>query len=87
MTKAPIHTVRFGLIKANVWRSRTRFGDRHNVTVCRLYKDGDAWRESNHFGRDDLLLLAKVLNEPHSWIFSHAADADGEGNDDREIAS
>ena len=86
MTKTPIHTVRFGLIKANVWRNRTRFGDRHNVSVCRLYKDGEAWRESTHFGRDDLLLLAKVIQEAHTWIFAHAADADGDG-DGREEAS
>ncbi len=40
----------------------------HNVTVTRLYKDGDLWRESQHFGRDDLLLLAKVLDQAHTWI-------------------
>lgn len=86
MTKAPIHTVRFGLIKANVWRSRTRFGDRHNVTVTRLYRDGDAWRESTHFGRDDLLLLAKVIQEACTWIFTHAADADGESAEHEEAS-
>jgi hypothetical protein len=33
MTKTPIHTIRLGLIKANIWRTRSRFGDRHNVTL------------------------------------------------------
>ncbi len=68
MSKKPIYEVRMGLIKASVWKNQTRSGERHNVTVSRLYKNGDVWKESTHFGRDDLLLLAKVLNEAHSWI-------------------
>jgi hypothetical protein len=68
MAKQPIHSIRFGYIKANIWFNQTKSGDRHNVTVTRLYKDGDIWRESQHFGRDDLLLLAKVLDQVHTWI-------------------
>jgi hypothetical protein len=83
MTKTPIHTIRLGLIKANIWRTRSRFGDRHNVTLCRLYKDGDQWRESTHFGRDDLLLLAKILDHAHTWIHTHPDDEpEGEDSDD-----
>ena len=48
-----------------------RSGDRHNVTVTRLYRDRDLWRESQHFGRDDLLLLAKALDQAHTWIMQH----------------
>lgn len=68
MAKQPIHTIRFGYIKANIWFNQTKSGDRHNVTVTRLYRDGDLWRESQHFGRDDLLLLAKALDQAHTWI-------------------
>lgn len=68
MAKQPIHSVRFGYIKVNIWFNQTKSGDRHNVTVTRLYRDGDLWRESQHFGRDDLLLLAKALDQAHTWI-------------------
>jgi hypothetical protein len=32
--------------------------------------------ESNHFGRDDLLLVAKAADAVHTWIFnqSHAGE-------------
>jgi hypothetical protein len=32
------------------------------VTLIRVYRNGDVWKESTHFGRDDLLLAAKVLD-------------------------
>lgn len=65
----PVHTIRFGLIKANIWLNSTKSGDRHSVTVCRLYRNGDVWVESTRFGRDDLLIVAKVMDVAHTWVF------------------
>ena len=48
---------------------------RHNVTIERLYKDGDDWKSTTSFGRDDLPLVAKVADLAHSWIFAQAAEA------------
>ena len=70
MAKQPVHEVRFGLIKAAVWHNQTKSGERHNVTIVRLYKNGDAWKESTHFGRDDLLVAAKALDCAHTWIMN-----------------
>ncbi|MFN0133125.1 MAG: hypothetical protein ACKVW3_11460 [Phycisphaerales bacterium] len=65
----PVHVVRFGGIKAAVWLNQTSAGPIHNVTVSRSYKDADdQWKESQSFGYDDLLLLAKALDASHSWI-------------------
>ncbi len=64
----PVHVVRFGSIKAVVWRNETSAGPICNVTVARSYKDGDQWKESGTFGYDDLLPLAKCLDLVHSWI-------------------
>lgn len=66
----PIHEIRLGMIKVAVWRTNTRVGERHNVTVCRLFKNGDVWAQSQHFGRDDLLLVAKAMDLAHTWIYS-----------------
>ena len=64
----PVHKLRIGLIKAAIWANVTREGIIHNVTFERSYHDGEAWKSSNSFGRDDLLKLAKVADEAHSWI-------------------
>ena len=69
----PANEIRLGRIKATIWANDTTNGIRHNVTVRRLYKDGDAWKESDSFGRDDLPLVAKVLDQAHTWIFEQAA--------------
>ena len=66
----PIHEVRIGAIKAAIWKNETEAGVRHNVTFSRLYRDGEQWRSTESFGRDDLLLVAKVADRAHSWICS-----------------
>jgi len=68
-TKKPVHEIRLGSIKAAIWANDTQNGVRHNVTLQRLYKDEDEWKSSDSFGRDDLLLVAKVANMAHTWIF------------------
>lgn len=76
MQKQPVHEIRFGLIKACIWKNQTRAGDRHNITVSRLFRNGDVWKESSHFGRDDLPVLAKVIDLAHTWIFVHGGSED-----------
>ena len=75
----PVHVVRFGSIKAAVWLNQTSAGPMYNVTVSRSYKDGDQWKESSSFGMDDLLPLAKALDNAHSWI--HEARQQGDSGD------
>ena len=62
MAKQPVHEIRLGRIKATIWENDTRNGTRYNVTLTRLYKDGDEWKDSASFGRDDLPLVAKVAD-------------------------
>jgi hypothetical protein len=69
----PVHEIRYGSIKAVIWKNDTANGAMHNVTVARIYKDGEEWKESSGFGRDDLLVLAKALDEAHTWIHSQKA--------------
>jgi len=68
----PVHVVRIGLIKARVWRKQTRSGLRHTVSVLRLYRNGDVWKESTRFGRDDLPVLRLLLDQVHTWILQDA---------------
>lgn len=65
----PIHEVRLGVVKAAIWEHASDHGQRYNVTLARIYKDGEQWKSTDSFGRDELLLLAKVIDLTHSWIF------------------
>lgn len=72
MESQPAHVIRYGLIKCRIFFRQTREGDRHSVTIARLYRNGDSWQESSRFGRDDLLLVAKVLDLAHTWIYEQS---------------
>ena len=81
MTKdKPIHSVRFGAIKAAIWANKSEDGGIwYSVTVGRLYKDEEGqWKTSESLGRDDLLVAAKVLDGAHTWIFEQGRDAEPE---------
>jgi len=83
MPKAtPIHEVRYGTIQAAIWENDTDNGARYNTTFVRRYRDADGkWKSSQNFGRQELLLLAKVANEAHTWIYVHGKEErDGNGD-------
>ena len=69
MAKPPVYEIRMGLIKASVWENQTKQGTNYVVTVIRLFKNGTDWKESSRFYRDDLLIVAKLLDQAHTWIF------------------
>ena len=72
----PTHEVRIGAIKGAIWRNETTGGVRYNVTFSRLYKDkeDDQWKSTDSFGRDDLLVLGKVADVAHTWIFQQSQE-------------
>jgi hypothetical protein len=77
--------VRLGRVRAAIWENESPNGTRHNVTLSRLYKDGDDWKDSTSFGRDDLPLVAKVADLAHSWIFAPTSAAvQGHGSPESE---
>ena len=74
----PAHEVRIASIKAAIWKNDTSNGVRFNTTFTRIYKDkeDDQWKSTDSFGRDDLLVLAKVADEVHTWIVRQAQEKD-----------
>jgi hypothetical protein len=66
--KRPVKELRIGVVRAAIWRNDGDNGVWHNVTFERLYRDGEEWKSSASFGRDDLLVLAKVADMAHTWI-------------------
>ncbi|TWU34914.1 hypothetical protein [Novipirellula artificiosorum] len=79
----PVHEIRLGRIRAAIWENETTEGTRFNVTLSRLYKDGDNWKDSSSFGRDDLLLVAKIVDQCHTWIFSKSG-SHGESSEESD---
>src|SRR5262245_10002927 len=73
----PVHEIRLGRIKAAIWANDTEAGVRHNTVISRLYKDGDNWKRSESFGRDDLPLVAKVADLAQTWIYQQGQNQDG----------
>ena len=75
----PAHQVQFGRIKAAVWQNDTEQGVRYNTTFSRSYKDGEEWKNSDSFGRDDLLAVSEAARQAFLWIHEQSkADADKE---------
>jgi hypothetical protein len=65
----PVHTVRHRNIKATIWRNTSEQGGAFfNVTITRSYKNGDEWHDINSFGYDDLMNVAKLMYDAHSFI-------------------
>lgn len=64
----PAHRIRIHSVEAAIWANETANGIRYNVTLGRLFKDGDNWRTTDGLGRDDLLVAGKVLDMAHTWI-------------------
>jgi hypothetical protein len=71
MARQPVLEIRRGLIKLRIWRKKSRSGTRHSVSVVRLFKNGSEWKESSRFDRDDLLLVAHMIDRAHTWILQH----------------
>ncbi len=69
----PAHEVRIGRIKATIWEQESEKGPWYNIRISRIYKDKDDWKDSNSFGRDDLLVLEKVINRAYDWLIDEAA--------------
>jgi len=66
----PVHTIRNGSISASIWRQDTKKGPMFNVTFQRSYKEGEEWKNSTSFGRNNLLLLSLLAMRAYEWIAS-----------------
>jgi hypothetical protein len=65
----PVHSIRLRNVRASVWANQTEQGVFYSVKITRFYKDAEGnWKNSDGFGRDDLLLVAKAADMAHTWI-------------------
>lgn len=65
----PAHKIRHGVLQVTIWRNSSEKGAWYSVIPSRSYKRGDdAWKETDSLTFDDLLTMAKLLDQAHSWI-------------------
>ena len=62
--------IRRGLIKVRIWQRRSKNGVRYSLTVVRLFRNGDQWKESTRLGRDDIPLVRLLLDEVYEWMLT-----------------
>lgn len=55
----PFRVIRRGLLKVVIWKNQTTNGSMFSTQLIRVYKDGEDWKETHSFNREDLLHAAK----------------------------
>lgn len=68
-----IHEIRRGLIRVRVRVQGNPESPRYSLSVVRIYRNGDQWKESSRFGRDDIPLMRLALDEAYGWILLQQA--------------
>src|SRR5262245_50167508 len=81
----PVKTLRLGRIKAAIWENGNDQRTFFNVTFARTYMDEDKkFHDSDSFGRDDLLLLAKLADQAHTFICDRMSGQRAEDTPDNQ---
>ena len=77
--KKPAHEVKLGKIRATIWANETDQDVWFNVTLTRRYHDGESWKDTTSFRRDDLPVAAKAADMAYAWIWNqHTVPDSGE---------
>ncbi len=80
----PITTFRARGVSAAVFANAAKSDGRDltffKVKCDRSYKDGDEWKHTDSFGRDDLPLLKRVLDQAWDYILNAEASRGKEGS-------
>src|SRR5688500_5220712 len=67
----PIKTIRLRGVSASIFANKAKVDGKdmtfHKVSVQRAYKDGDDWKHTSSFSRDDLPVVNTVLQR--AWEF------------------
>ena len=67
--KPPVAKLRLGLMNATIWERTTDKGTFYSVTFERRYRDADGnWHTTHGYDMNDLLTLAKLVDQAHSKI-------------------
>ena len=72
----PVHEIKLASIRASIWANQSERGHAwYSVSITRLYRDGETWKDTTSFGRDDLPLVVKSAEMAYAWIWSQLIEA------------
>jgi hypothetical protein len=72
----PAQKFRDGVLQVTIWRNHGEKGNWYSLVPARSYKKGDdEWKETDSLRFDDLLPMAKLFDQAHTWIM-HQQQAD-----------
>ncbi|MEZ5940299.1 MAG: hypothetical protein R3C18_02830 [Planctomycetaceae bacterium] len=75
-TNGPVKTFSLGRIKAKIWANSTPGnGVWFNVEIVRVFKEGDKFKESAQYGRNDLPLVSKAADMAFGWVIEQEVPA------------
>jgi hypothetical protein len=67
----PVHEIKLGRIRVSIWCNQHDRQDAwFSVSISRFYRDGDEWKTTNSFSRDDLPLVSKAAEMAYAWIWN-----------------
>jgi hypothetical protein len=71
----PAHEIKLARIRASIWANQGRREDVwYSVSISRIYRDGETWKDTMSFGRDDLPLVSKAAEMAYAWIWSQTSN-------------
>lgn len=71
MANRPDHEIRRGLIVVRIWLRKSRGKLRYTISMARLFRNGEEWKESTRFHVLDIPLVRLALDEAFVWIHTN----------------
>src|ERR1051325_328483 len=76
-SQKPVKVIRLRGVSTSIFANQGKSDGRditfHQVSIQRSYKDGDEWKQTTSFGRDDLPVLDLVLKRAWEFILDTEA--------------
>ena len=85
-SQKPVKVIRLRGVSASIFANHAKSEGRditfHKVSIQRSYKDGDEWKQTTSFGRDDLPVLNTLLQRAWEFILDTEASRGKDDNED-----
>ena len=82
----PVWKTQAGVISVALWQNDAMIGGRSvkmlKATIERRYKDGEEWKSSSSFGRNDVPLVIWCLSRAFGKMLEKPDSSESEGSDD-----
>ncbi|MCA9166395.1 MAG: hypothetical protein KDB23_01945 [Planctomycetales bacterium] len=65
-----------GGVRVSIWENESKYnGSWYRIAITRGYRDGDEYKDTTSFRRDDLLYVAKAAEMAFDWCLKQQRNA------------